>query len=256
MNILERSVLALAGRAGLTVARTSSLQARLPIEASTADRAIIASVRQYTMTSSERLWSLLQAVSYVSREGVPGDLVECGVWRGGSIMAIALRLKELGVTDRQIWLYDTFEGMTEPTAFDVEADTGRNASDLLDTTAVGDGNNVWAKSSIDSVQDNVASTGYPMNRMTFVAGDVATTLRQEVPSQISLLRIDTDWYESTKTSMEVLYPRLSLGGVCILDDYGHWAGARQAVDEFFAASDSRPLMHPIDYSGRIFIKTR
>ena len=171
-------------------------------------------------------------------------------------MAIALRLKEMGVTDRQIWLYDTFEGMTEPTAEDVESDSGRHAKDLLDTTAVGDGNNVWAVSPIDAVRQNVASTGYPMDRMRFVAGDVATTLQHEAPSQISLLRIDTDWYESTKTSMEVLYPRLSIGGVCILDDYGHWAGARQAVDEYFAVADSRPLMHPIDYSGRIFIKTR
>ena len=256
MNFLERSVSALAGRAGLTVARTSSLQARLPVEASAADRAIIAAVRPYTITSSERIWSLLQAVSYISREGIPGDLAECGVWRGGSIMAIALRLKEMGVTDRQIWLYDTFEGMTEPTAEDVESDSGRHAKDLLDTTAVGDGNNVWAYSPIEDVRHNVISTNYPSELMRFVAGDVAITLHQEVPSRVSLLRIDTDWYESTKAAMEVLYPRLSLGGVCILDDYGHWEGARQAVDEYFANSDSRPLMHPIDYSGRIFIKTR
>lgn len=256
MNFLERSAAALAGRAGLTVARTSSLQARLPAEASPEDRAIIAAVRPYTMTSSERVWSLLQAVSYVCREAIPGDLAECGVWRGGSIMAMAMRLKELGVTDRPIWLYDTFEGMTEPTAEDVESDSGRRAKDLLEATPVGDGNNVWAVSPIDAVRQNVASTGYPMDRIRFVAGDVATTLQHETPSQISLLRIDTDWYESTKTSMEVLYPRLSVGGVCILDDYGHWAGARQAVDEYFAAEASRPLMHPIDYSGRIFIKTR
>ncbi len=171
-------------------------------------------------------------------------------------MAIALRLNELGVTDRQIWLYDTFEGMTAPTVEDVEFDSGRSAQDLLDSTGKGDGNNVWAISSIDAVRENVALTGYPMDRMRFVAGDVASTLQVAVPDQISLLRIDTDWYESTKTAMSVLYPRLSVGGVCILDDYGHWAGARQAVDEYFADSGHRPLIHPIDYSGRIFIKRR
>jgi hypothetical protein len=95
-----------------------------------------------------------------------------------------------------------------------------------------------------------------MEQFTLVAGDVAQTLHEQVPETISLLRLDTDWYESTKLGLEVLYPRLAVGGVCILDDYGHWAGARQAVDEYFAAAGHRPFMHPIDYSGRIFVKTR
>ena len=86
-------------------------------------------------------------------------------------------------------------------------------------------------------------------------GDVRDTLHERIPDRIALLRLDTDWYESTKLGLEVLYPRLAVGGVCILDDYGHWQGARAAVDEYFAAQGHRPFMHPIDYSGRVFIKS-
>ena len=90
----------------------------------------------------------------------------------------------------------------------------------------------------------------------FVEGDVAQTLHQSAPETIALLRLDTDWYESTRLGLEVFYPRLSVGGVCILDDYGHWQGARKAVDEYFGGQSYRPFMHPIDFSGRLFIKTR
>jgi hypothetical protein len=105
------------------------------------------------------------------------------------------------------------------------------------------------------VEANVRSTGYPFEQFTFVEGDVSQTLQQTVPEKIALLRLDTDWYESTKTELEVLYPRLSVGGVCIFDDYGHWQGARRAVDEYFDGLGYRPYMHPIDYSGRVLIKT-
>ena len=81
-----------------------------------------------------------------------------------------------------------------------------------------------------------------------------STLLDRVPEQIAILRLDTDWYESTKTELEVLYPRLAPGGICILDDYGHWQGARQAVDEYFSHNQPRPLIMPVDFSGRIFIK--
>lgn len=206
------------------------------------------------MTSPQRLWSLINAVSYVVSERIPGDLAECGVWRGGSVMAMAAQLNRLNSHDRRIWLYDTFEGMTDPTEKDVEAGSGVRAADMLQSTPVADGNNVWCVASIEDVRANVLSTGYPSDRFEFVKGDVAQTLLTDVPDQLSLLRLDTDWYESTRLGLEILYPRLSVGGVCILDDYGHWEGARVAVDEYFA--DRRPLMHQIDYSGRIFIKTR
>jgi O-methyltransferase len=253
---VERLLSSMAARAGLTVCRTKSLAERLPIEATPEDRRVIDSVRPYTMTGAERIWCLLQSVAYLTHEGIPGDFVECGVWRGGSVMAMCLRLRELGVDDRRIWLYDTFEGMTSPTSRDVESGSGRLARDMLNATPVGDGDNVWAVSPVDEVRTNVASTGYPMSQLAFVAGDVTSTLQEQAPEQIAMLRVDTDWYESTKASLEVLYPRLAVGGVCILDDYGHWEGARHAVDDYFDEAGQRPLILPIDYSGRVLVKNR
>lgn len=252
----ERAVDSLARRVGLQVSRVSSAQNRLPIDATAADAELIAELRPYTMTSAERLWSLLNAVRYVTDERLEGDFVECGVWRGGSVMAMARELTTLAVTDRRIWLYDTFAGMTAPTAEDVERGSGVTASAMLASTDVADGNNVWCVAGRADVESNLRSTGYPMENFTLVEGDVARTLETSVPDRISLLRLDTDWYASTKAELEVLYPRLVPGGVCILDDYGHWDGARKAVDEYFSARGPRPFMHPIDYSGRVFIKTR
>lgn len=208
------------------------------------------------MTSGERLWSLINAVRHVIDNRVPGDFVECGVWRGGSVMAMAHELSALNVSDRQIWLYDTYAGMTAPTAADVESGTGVTAANMLSNTEVADGDNVWCVAGLADVQRNVFSTGYPREQFTFVEGDVAQTLLESAPEQISLLRLDTDWYESTRMELEVLYPRLAVGGVCIFDDYGHWQGARKAVDEYFEGLGHRPYMHPIDYSGRVLIKTQ
>jgi hypothetical protein len=168
---------------------------------------------------------------------------------------MAKELGGLGITDRRIWLYDTFAGMTPPTSADIEAGSGVTAEEMLANTPVQDGDNVWCVAGRADVEANVRSTGYPFERFTFVEGDVSKTLQQTVPEKIALLRLDTDWYESTKTELEVLYPRLSIGGVCIFDDYGHWQGARRAVDEYFERLGYRPYMHPIDYSGRVLIKT-
>jgi len=252
----ERVISELARKLGLQISRVNSTRARLPVEATTEDAAFISSLRPYTMTSAERLWSLVNAVRYVVAEDIAGDLVECGVWRGGSVMAMAGELVRLGITDRRIWLYDTFAGMTDPTDVDIEAGTGVSAGQMLSQTEVGDGNNVWCVARKRDVEANVFATGYPRDLFTLVEGDVVQTLETEVPPRLAILRLDTDWYESTAKSLEILYPRLAVGGVCILDDYGHWLGARTAVDDYFRNHGPRPYMHPIDYSGRVFIKTR
>jgi hypothetical protein len=252
---MERIVAATARKFGLQISRVRTYGERLPIEANARDIQLINNLKPYTMTSSERLWSLLNAVRHVIDTRVAGDLVECGVWRGGSVMAMALELANHNVSDRSIWLYDTFAGMTTPTEADIEAGTGVQADFMMRQTPVSDGNNVWCIASRADVETNVRSTGYPSENFLFVEGDVAATLHQHCPDRISLLRLDTDWYESTKVELEVLYPRLSVGGVLILDDYGHWKGARKAVDEYFEGLGHRPYMHPIDYSGRVIIKT-
>lgn len=256
MKAFESFVGRAARKVGLQISRVSSASNRLPVEATPEDAELINSLSGFTMTSSERLWSLINAVRHVVDNQISGDFVECGVWRGGSVMAMASELTTLGVNDRRIWLYDTFAGMTDPTSFDIEAGSGVTAENMLSATEVADGDNVWCVADQQDVSANVRSTGYPFDNFTFVEGDVAQTLKYSFPETISLLRLDTDWYESTRMELEVLYPRLALGGVCIFDDYGHWQGARKAVDEYFEKLGHRPYMHPIDYSGRVLIKTQ
>jgi hypothetical protein len=97
-------------------------------------------------------------------------------------------------------------------------------------------------------------TGYDSEKVFFVKGKVEETLPAHAPDRISLLRLDTDWYESTYHELTHLYPRLTVGGVLIIDDYGHWAGARRAVDDFIGKNKLRLLLNRVDYTGRICVK--
>lgn len=217
-------------------------------------------VRPYTMTSPERLIGLMDATEYVVRREIPGSLVECGVWRGGSVLATIDVLLRLDVTDRDVYLYDTFEGMTEPS----EADTSPFEEERSAVTSWGryqsQGRRAWDWFfhsdifSLENVKELLYSTGYPRERIHFVVGPVENTLPGQAPGEIALLRLDTDWYESTRHELVYLYPRLSQGGVLIIDDYGHWDGARRAVDEYFT-SDAEPLLLArVDYTGRMGVK--
>lgn len=235
---------------GMEVVRRNAL----PPEASEADRRTVALVRPYTMTSADRLWALIQAVRYVVAADIPGDLVECGIWRGGSSMAMAKTLRECGQLTRRIWLYDTFKGMTEPLPVDVETHSGRPAREALEAEQKNAAGSVWCVASKDDVCTNLKKTDYPSDNFKIVEGDVRETLPRETPGQISLLRLDTDWYESTRIELERLYPKLSPGGVCIIDDYGYWDGARKAVDEYLQRHEIRVLLNKIDQAGRIFVK--
>jgi len=214
-------------------------------------QAIFAAVRSYTMTSIDRIDALVNAVRYVVGHGVPGDIVECGVWRGGSMMAIAHVLKALG-TQRRLHLFDTFAGMPPPSLHDVDL-RGRAAIDIL-ATENRQSSEVWAYSPIEDVRKNMSSTGYDGSLVRFVPGRVEDTLPSESPECISLLRLDTDWYASTLHEMRHLFPRLARGGVLIIDDYGHWQGAKRAVDEYVAENRLRLLLNRIDYTGRIAVK--
>lgn len=210
--------------------------------------------KPYTMTSIEKLFALYKAVEFCERNAITGDFVECGVWRGGSAMMMALALRHFGSTDRRLVLYDTFEGMSAPTAMDKTFD-GQDAASLLRTTARYAGRNVWCYSTLEEVRENLATCGYPEDRVTYVRGKVEDTIPRDLPSSIALLRLDTDWYESTRHELVHLYPLLVPSGVLIIDDYGHWQGARQAVDEFFASpSSGAPMLIRVDFSCRLALK--
>ena len=225
-----------------------------PVEASQFDSETIDIVSEFTMTSPERIWALISATRYVVTNKIAGDFVECGVWRGGSVLAICRTLKDLGVNDRKIYLYDTFEGMTPPTKEDMVIYSGASALELLENTEVGDGKNVWAYASLEDVKHNLKQSKYPEENFIFIKGDITQTLYETSPSQVSLLRLDTDWYASTKVELEILYPVLNSGGVLIIDDYGHWAGSKKAVDEYFDSINLRPLLNYVDYTGRLGVK--
>jgi hypothetical protein len=210
-------------------------------------------VSPYTMTSRERIVAVCDAVRYLSRYKILGDIVECGVWRGGSVLAILRTLIQTGDVNRDIHLYDTYEGMSEPSQIDRAYD-GRSASDLLQKELKNSDSVIWAYASLESVKATVAQAGYPENRLHFIQGKVEETLRLTVPDRIALLRLDTDWYESTKAELNYLFPKLQSGGVIIIDDYGHWEGAQHAVDEYIAENNVQILLHRTDYTGRMAVK--
>jgi O-methyltransferase len=218
-----------------------------------ADAALVEFVRPYTMTSPERVFALANAVRQVVDEKLDGAVVECGVWRGGSMMAVARTLLERGVSDRELYLFDTYEGMTAPTDEDRDF-RGRSAAEVFDATRTGEDSADWCRAGVADVRANLARTEYPQERLHFVQGKVEETIPEHAPDTIALLRLDTDWYRSTKHEMEHLWPRLASGGICIVDDYGHWAGSRQAVDEYFAAHDIRVMLHRVDNTARLVVK--
>ena len=210
-------------------------------------------VKPFTMTSLERINAAIDAIQYVEHNNISGAIVECGVWKGGSSMAMALTLRELGSEGRDLYLYDTFAGMSAPTDADVSI-RGANAHEKFSLTQTSDDSSDWCLSSLDEVRENVLSTGYPTRKFHFVEGKVEDTVPATIPDEIAVLRLDTDWYESTKHELIHLFPRLRKGGVLIIDDYGHWEGARRAVDEYIADNNIRILLNRTDYTGRMAIK--
>jgi O-methyltransferase len=236
------------------LARTTGLElqrAGLPADYDPDAVATINAVRPWSMVKHEGLNALILATRYVTKHKVPGAIVECGVWRGGSMQAVARTLLSLDDTSRDLCLFDTFEGMPAPTAEDVRTDTGESAKYMLDTTDRLD--LVWCVADLADVQAGLAPLGYPEEKIHYVVGKVEETLPAEAPEEIALLRLDTDWYSSTKHELEHLYPRLVPGGVLLIDDYGDWDGCRKAVEEFLDETGAQLLLLRAD-RGRVAVK--
>ena len=208
----------------------------------------------FTMTSVERLYGLYRAIDYIEKNKIEGDVVEAGVWKGGSSMMAALALKQAGNTGRKIWMYDTYEGMSEPTEKDISWKNEKVKENWEEIKSTND--HIMCISSLDEVQQNVFSTKYPQGNLLFVKGKVEETIPQQMPSRIALLRLDTDWYESTYHELKHLFPLLAENGVLIIDDYGYWKGAREAVDQYFQEQGIKPLLHRLDHTGRMMIKLK
>jgi len=157
-------------------------------------------VKPFTMTSIERIVELFNSLEYIRLNKIDGDFVECGVWRGGNILGIMEYLHFYNMTDRHVWIYDTFQGMTQPEEIDVDLNDNK-ASTILQE--------VICYSSIDEVKKNLSISSFPNEKIKYVVGDVCETLdvNTNIPNKISLLRLDTDWYKSTKKELTVLYPK-------------------------------------------------
>jgi O-methyltransferase len=206
---------------------------------------VLDEVRPYTKSSPERISAMASAIE--ATRDISGHIVECGVWRGGNII-LARKL----APDRICWLYDTFSGMTEPKNVDIKK-SGRSALHSY-AAKVRDGRQ-WLGVSVDDVKKNFEQTGtLDDSKLRFVVGPVEQTLLkpENLPDRISVLRLDTDWHESTKIELEILYPRLSPGGILIVDDYGHWLGAKLAVTDYFG--NHMPQINRIDYTAISLVK--
>ena len=214
----------------------------------------IRAVKPYTMTSHERIYAVIQATRYIVAAKIGGAIVECGVWRGGSMMAVARTLLHLGTINVDMFLFDTYEGMTQPSSDDVDY-RGVDAEPEFVRTRTGADESDWCRATIAEVENNLTGTSYPRERIKLIKGKVEETIPAQAPDRIALLRLDTDWYESTHHELVHLYPRLSSGGVLIIDDYGHWKGCRKATDAYFASGSVAPILfNRIDYTGRIGVK--
>lgn len=212
-------------------------------------------IAPYTMTARDGLdttYALFQAVRYICQNKVPGEIVECGVWRGGSMMLVAYALNYFGDRSRDFYLYDTFAGMTEPSEIDIDFDNVAYRQRWKEITK--QGGMMGFGDTVEGVKANLMLTGYPEQQMHFVIGDVLQTIPATLPSRIALLRLDTDWYQSTLHELEHLYELLVPHGVLIIDDYGWCRGARKAADEFFQRQPFKPMMHRVDQGPRLLIK--
>jgi hypothetical protein len=203
-------------------------------------------VEPYSMTSRDRIRELFFSLEYIRINDIKGDLVECGVWKGGNILGILEYLEFYKMYNFNVWLYDTFKGMTEPEGVDVDFQ-GVKADEWKET----------CYSSLEEVKGNLSKSYFKSENIKYVVGDVEYTLdvKENLPEKISLLRLDTDWYKSTKKELEVLYPFLNKNGILIVDDYGHWKGSKKAVDEYFEKNNITNFEY-IDYTAIKIMKNK
>ena len=254
MKTLVSGIRTIARGIGIDVVRYRDSAQILPHDVDAGAALIWHAVRDYTMTSALRVLTLLDAVRYIVQSDIRGDIVECGVWRGGSMMAAAMQLTSLGKTDRDLYLFDTFEGMPPPTQHDIDPH-GTAAHEIFGPNGRSAGSQglPWKAASVEEVRAGLMKSGYPQDRFKLIKGRTENTVPAAAPGSIALLRLDTDWYESTRHEMLHLFPRIASGGVLLIDDYGYWKGSRKAVDEYIKEHKLQILLCRVDDSARIAI---
>ena len=224
------------------------------VELNDNDKKLINLAQKYSMTPQIRIFNLLQSLRHLKNKKIDGDYVECGVWKGGNIILFKKFIEnEDENSKKNIFAFDTYEGMTEPDKNDYDISSNIPANILLKGDKVKQ-TNLWGICNLENVKKNIQSCFKGTENIKFIKGPVETTLddTKNLPDKISLLRLDTDWYNSTKKELDVLYDKVTPGGIIIIDDYGHWGGSKKAVDDFFL--NKYVWMHYVDYACRLIIK--
>jgi len=197
-----------------------------------------------TMLSIEVLYDLWRSVEYIEDNDIQGDIVEMGVWKGGSLGLVGYALEHKN-SKRTVVGFDTFQGHPPPSNDEVDV-WGNNMKERYDIEISNNGN--WAKANYTNVYDFLGNI-YNKNQYRLTKGKTQDRLKEirEI-EKISILRLDMDWYEPTLLALNELYNKVSDRGVIIIDDYGHHSGAKDAFDHFFQEKRKTPLMHHINYS--------
>ena len=230
----------------------SSKVENLIVEASENDLNEFKKIDSISLTSYPNRWSLLQSLNHICENNVEGDIVETGVYKGANLILINNFLYRHNL-EKRIYAYDTYSGQPEPSEKDYDI-KGTKMTDKFDDYKKK--NIIPVFCSLKEVKNNISKySNHDLSKITFIKGKVEETLIDEknIPKKISLLRLDTDFHDSIKKSLEILYPKLNNGGVLIIDDYGHFKGAQIAVDNFFQ-NKKNIWMHRVDYTCRLIIK--
>jgi len=237
-------------------ARLTPFRGRSRVDFTEVEKSIYLKSAMHLCGGPEAIVSLIRAIEYVVGNRIPGAFVECGVFMGGNIEVMIRALQSLRVDDRDIYLYDTFAGMPQP---DPRDDVGlggvmKTSWEAHRTEADGTSGSDWMRATVETVRERIEPLGYPAQRLHFVKGMVEDTIPGIAPDKIAILRLDTDFYSSTKHELEHLYPRLMAGGILIIDDYGAIPGARLAADEYAAEHGLGWFLHRVDPHVRLVVK--
>jgi len=238
---------------GLELRRLPKNSSPYPSDFSPWEIDLVKKIKQHTIVSPEGIVTLSRAVDYIVKNEIAGAFVECGVWKGGCALTMIYTLQRLGEKSRDIYLFDTFSGMTPPCDLDI-TNYGEPARLRFGPDAVNKSAAEKFNISLETVRTTLNKSGYPMDSVQLIKGKVEDTLPEYAPEKICLLRLDTDFYESTRHELEHLYPHLTQKGVLIIDDYGHWMGSQKSVDEYIEKNKIPLLLNRVDYTIRMAIK--
>lgn len=195
-------------------------------------------VRPFTGMPSDQLHTLYQLMTGLNKAGIPGDVVECGVCRGGSAATLAAAI---GDNERTLWLYDTFEGIPPATPEDGEKAQGYTGA---------------FKGSMDDTIAALSAVEYSLERAKICKGLFTDTFQENLPARTALVHIDADWYDSVLLCLRTFYPRTPDGGVIVLDDFAWWEGARKAFYTFCWEFNVQPLLERTSGTSAYWIKGR